>query len=190
MSNIEQTNRSNGIGDRLKQLRLGHRYSMRQLAKKAGVTVSYVSELEAGSISPTIATLRKILIALSTDLGSFFTDGDSDDSASYVFRKAKMRNVVDPYQRYTFVLPRRPDVHMEILDELNMPGEGHEFETLTSDIAGYILDGDLYIEVGNDERVLLHTNDAFYVPAGRPIRGYPIKDKPVRLITVYVPPRY
>jgi transcriptional regulator with XRE-family HTH domain len=177
------------VGARLRELRLRHRFSMRELAKRADVAVSYVAGVEAERISPTITTLRKLLGALDTDLGTFFAE--APPSPQWVFRHDEMRAAADANRRYTFILPRRADVHIEMLDEVIAPGETPEFETLSSDLAGYVLQGKLYIEVEGEERQLLTSGDAFYVPTGKPVRGISAyKAKPVHLLTVYTAPRY
>ena len=190
MTEPEAGNESLGIAQRLRELRQRCSYSMRQLSRQAGVAPSYIAGVEAGRISPTISTLRKLLTALGTDLGEFFTE-PAPAVESYIFRKDGMRQLVDPKRRYVFVLPRRPNIHMEIVDETIMPGETPEFETLSSDLAGYVLQGDLYLEIGEGERQLLHPFDAYYIPAGTPVRGYCAQPgMPVHMMTVYSPPRY
>ncbi|HEY3417587.1 MAG TPA: helix-turn-helix domain-containing protein [Armatimonadota bacterium] len=181
---------STEIGRRLRELRQRANLSIRQLAKRAGVVASYISGVEAGRISPTIATLRKLLLGLNTDLGAFFSEPLPSDEER-AFRHAAMRTAEEARRSYTFILPRRPDIPFEMVDETIMPGDTPEFEILSSDIAGYVLHGDLLLEVEGEERQLLQTNDAFFVPAGRPVRGYSARDDhPVRLLSVYSPPRY
>lgn len=191
MSEAEQRNaESREVGQRLRELRLGHRLSMRQLSKQAGVALSYLAGVEAGRTSPTIATLRKLLTALGTDLGAFFTEPASSEG-EIVIRQEEMRVVVDPNRRYVFVLPRRPDIQAEIVDETILPGETPEFETLSSDMAGYVLQGELLLEIQGEERQWLRPQDAFYLSTGRPVRGSCAKPGlPVRLLTIYVPARY
>ena len=59
------------IGAKLKNLRLRSDISLRGLAQKAGVSVSYLSAVEKDSASPTLATLRRILAALDTNFIKF-----------------------------------------------------------------------------------------------------------------------
>ncbi|MHB9037684.1 MAG: helix-turn-helix domain-containing protein [Armatimonadota bacterium] len=178
------------VGGRLRELRLRYKLSMRKLAKLAGVTVSYVSDVEAGRISPTLTTLRKLLIALDTDLGEFLADNGGKHQG-YVFRGDRMRSVTDQDHTNLFILPRRLDIHLEVLHETIMPSDQMpEFETLSSDEAGYVIEGQLCIEIEGDEPQILGPGDGFYVPAGRPLRGYCATEEPVRFIGIYHPPRY
>lgn len=176
--------------ERLKTLRQSKGLSMRKLAKKAGVTVSYISQVEAGRISPTLATLRKLLLAMDVDFGTFFTD-DSPQNETYVFRRDSMRTVSDAGRRYVFLLPRRRDVKVEAVDEFIQPIDAPEFEALTSDIMGLVLQGDMVLEVSGEPKQILNAGDAFYVRAGVPLKGTSANpDLPVRVLTVYSPPRF
>ena len=177
------------LGPRLRSRRLELGLSMRQLAERAAVATSYVSSVEAGRTSPTIATLHKLLVALDTDLSSFFT---VTAPAGHVFGAAQMPCVEDASRRYTLVLPPRPDIRCELMDEIHHPAAAPEpeFEALGGDLAGYLLSGALRLEVQGRETVTLQAGDAFYVPAGRPVRGTAAGQQSARLITVMIPPRY
>ena len=63
------------IGRRLRLHRLQAHLSMRELARRAGIAVSYLCNLEAGRLSASLAMLRKVLVALGTDLEPFFGNG-------------------------------------------------------------------------------------------------------------------
>ncbi len=165
------------------------RLSMRELAVKAGVAPSYVSGIERGRISPTIVTLRKMLNAMGGDLGSFFASEPSQGEGC-VFRRQDMRSVADKNRCYTFIFPRRKDMKLEMIEEEYTPGEKPAFETISSDLAGYVIAGELLLEIRGKEPVKLRTGDAFYVPGGTPVRGRCFKNEPARLITVQVPPNY
>ncbi|MEI7833181.1 MAG: helix-turn-helix domain-containing protein [bacterium] len=177
------------IGGRLRHLRLRCRMSIRQLAERAGVAASYVSGVESAKISPTIATLRKMLLVLGTDLGAFFT-ADAQIPTGNVFRREEMQSAADAGRNYAFILPRRADIGIGMVDEELIPGEVPEFETLESDLAGYVLNGELTLKIADEEAQLLRTGDAFYVSAGKPVRGYCAGDTPAHLVTVTTPAKY
>lgn len=177
------------IARRLRDLRLRCRLSMREVAILADVAPSYVSGVERGRISPTIAALRKLLNAMGSDLGSFFA-AEPIHNESYVFRRQNMHSVADKNRCYTFIFPRRKDMKLEMLEEEYIPGEKPEFETINSDFAGYVIAGQLLLEIRGKPPVELRTGDAFYVPAGTPVRGHCFKSESTRLITVQVPPNY
>jgi transcriptional regulator with XRE-family HTH domain len=64
------------LGEKLKALRQGQGLSQRALAQVAGLTHGNLSHIEQGKISPSVATLEKILDALKLPLASFFAMDD------------------------------------------------------------------------------------------------------------------
>ncbi len=58
----------NEFGPLLKQLRLSHRVTLRGIASKAGVSSTYISELERGvKVAPSKEVLDKIVKAMNLD---------------------------------------------------------------------------------------------------------------------------
>ena len=172
------------IGAKLKNLRLRSDISLRGLAQKAGVSVSYLSAVEKDSASPTLATLRRILAALDTNFIKFFSD-EEDNTEQYFFRKSGMRTVVDRDREYTFILPQRDDIAIEMMDENYFYGDTvPEFETMENDFSGYVISGKIIVEVGDEPPTHLDSGDAFYVPRGPAMRGYCEKGERARLLTV------
>jgi quercetin dioxygenase-like cupin family protein len=101
-----------------------------------------------------------------------------------------MHSTADKKRCYTFILPRRKNIKMEMLEEEYRPGERPEFETINSDLAGYLITGEMLLEIRGKDPQPLRAGDAFYVPAGTPVRGRCVKSDYARLITVHVPPNY
>ena len=58
---------------RLKAVRQMHGLSQRELAKRAGVTNGMISLIEQGRVSPSVASLKKVLDGLPMGLAEFFT---------------------------------------------------------------------------------------------------------------------
>jgi len=175
------------IAQRLRHLRQRCQLSMRQLARKADVAASYVSGVEAGRISPTIATLRKMLNAMGTDIGDFFS-AHKATTTGHVFRRATMRAVSDRKRFYTMILPSRPDIRLLMMDEEFKPGEHPEYEDMPGDFAGYVIKGEIMLDIKGREPTKLQAGDAFYVPARTMLRGRALHTSPARLVTVQLLP--
>ena len=60
------------LGERIKALRLERELQQRQLAEKAELTPSMVSQIESGRLTPSLHTLGKIAAALSVPIGALF----------------------------------------------------------------------------------------------------------------------
>src|SRR6476661_3746360 len=62
------------LGARLSGLRHEHRFSIRQLAERAGISASLISDVERGKVEPSISTLKRLSDALGTTLTYFFSE--------------------------------------------------------------------------------------------------------------------
>lgn len=60
------------LGATIRELRLNRNTSLRTLASQAGVSVSFLSQVERSEASPSIATLMRIAKALDQTIGSLF----------------------------------------------------------------------------------------------------------------------
>ena len=177
------------IGAKLRNLRQRSNISLRQLAKAADISVSYISAVEKDQASPTLATLRRILAALGTDFLNFFSEEDNN-SERYIFRKSMMHTVTDRDREYTFILPPRKDIHLEMMDENYFPGkELPEFEAMEHDFAGYVISGKIVVEIAGEAPTTLASGDAFHVPCGVQLRGYCTPGNKARLLTIHYPVR-
>ena len=74
------------LGERIKSLRLERDLQQRQLAEKAEMTPSMVSQIESGRLTPSLHTLGKIAAALGVPIASLF-DGQPAASRIQVSRK-------------------------------------------------------------------------------------------------------
>lgn len=160
---------ANDIGGKIKALREGKRLSMRELAAASDVSVSLVSKIEAGKVSPTVTSLQKMLNTMNVDLYEFFKDKAGDDpSEQIVFRKSTMVSAQDDDRKWFYALPKHPDIKAELTYEEYQPHtKVVEKESHKGDIFGYVISGELTLEVLDKGVFKVKAGDAFYVKAGR-----------------------
>src|SRR2546426_12758216 len=60
------------LGDRVKALREEKGYSLRELARRAGLTHTTIGAIEAGRIDPSLGTLKRVLAACGVRMWEFF----------------------------------------------------------------------------------------------------------------------
>jgi quercetin dioxygenase-like cupin family protein len=61
------------VGAHVRQLRLQAGMTLRTLARQAGFSASFMSQVENGDVSPSIRSMEKIAATLGVGLGEFFT---------------------------------------------------------------------------------------------------------------------
>ncbi len=79
------------LGERIIALRLKHGFSQRELARRASVTNSTLSTIEQGKVSPSVASLEKILNAFPISFEAFFSS--SNLLPQSVFKPADLAQV-------------------------------------------------------------------------------------------------
>jgi transcriptional regulator with XRE-family HTH domain len=79
------------LGDRVKALRMERTLQQRQLAEKAELTPSMVSQIESGRLTPSLNTLRRLAEALGVTIASLF---DGQPAGSIVISREKEHPVV------------------------------------------------------------------------------------------------
>ena len=67
------------IGERIKEFRLKKNITVNKLANLAGVSQSYLRDLELGKKQPTVEYLSYICDAMNITLETFFTEEKKDD---------------------------------------------------------------------------------------------------------------
>ncbi len=100
--------------------------------------------------------------------------------------------LADRFRRYVFPFPKRKDIRFEAILETILPTEKRsQWETLDCDMAGIVLaGGPLKLEIRGAGSWTVPHGDAFYVREGQEHHAINASRRPVRLVTVYYPPRY
>ncbi len=148
------------LGARIRALRAARGATLRQLAAHAGVTESFLSQVERGVASPSIASVQRIARALGQSIAELFA---ADESAGIVVRALERRRIV--YQGLGAVdefLTRATDGRLQVIMSTIQPGGGTGEEAYTHDSdeeVVVVLEGVLDLWVG-PEHFRLETGDA------------------------------
>jgi transcriptional regulator with XRE-family HTH domain len=179
------------IGRQIQALREKAGLGLRELSRMAGMSPAALSAIEKGKSSPTLATLHKMLRALGTDFSNFFTH-EPKRAASPVFSASEMQVVEDAFRTYRFLLPKREDIRFEMLMETIAHTEKEpEWESHDCDFGGAVLSGGpMRLEVEGRGEWTLQEGDAFYVNSGLRHRAKNLGAGPLKIVTVFDPPRY
>jgi len=154
-------------GARFRRLRQRRGLSLAQVAKATGVSVGFLSALERGQMSASIATLRRIARYYRTNILSFFEPAKENS------------RVVKPTERK--ILETTKGVRMELLAWGNTAMEPHLFRIKPGGNSGesythegeeflHVLRGQFEIWLGHEERHLLEPGDSLYFQSSTPHR--------------------
>jgi mannose-6-phosphate isomerase-like protein (cupin superfamily) len=153
-----------GIGVRLRSLRTAKGLTLDRLAGLCGLTRGYLSLVERGLKTPSIAALMRVTEALGTDLGSLF-DGPRGATLDYVL----YRHGADTDTAFGGAVPMAPGRTAKMMEPfITRPGltevagathSGEEFIV--------VLRGEVIIRLGSEE-IRLHFGDSLYFDASIP----------------------
>jgi transcriptional regulator with XRE-family HTH domain len=147
------------LGDRLRELRLRHQLTLRELATAAEVSPALLSQLENGVTDPSLSTLRKLATIFHAEVSTLFSEPNAP--MVHLSRPGERMTLTAPlgeisYERLT---PGRGD--LEVLHARMKPGDvssserrGHE-----STECIVVLEGEVVVEVV-DERFRLTAGEA------------------------------
>ncbi|MGF6573865.1 transcriptional regulator, XRE family with cupin sensor [Paraburkholderia fungorum] len=189
-----QATPADSLGVRLKHARMVRQLTLKALAEQAGCSESLLSKVEGGHATPSLATLHKLALALSTNIAALVSGPDINTSP--VQRANERPSVSFPTKgkRGSIMLERvvvpspgqllQGDIHVIEPHSSSDEQISHLGEEL-----GYVIEGELELTL-DDERYLLKTGDSFYFPSSRP-HSYRNPGKVVaRVLWINTPPTF
>jgi transcriptional regulator with XRE-family HTH domain len=178
------------LGRRMRELRESAGLSLRTVAVAADVSESFLSQVERGVASPSVASLRRIAAALGESVGSFF---QGPGGAGKVVRVSERRRLVHPQRRWEDVLltPRESKRLQVILSTIE-PGAGSGKEPYAHDSdeeCVVVLKGRMDFWV-DGERFALSEGDSLLFESRRPHRNRNPGPTKAEVLWVITPPSY
>lgn len=172
------------IGARLKYLRESLGVSQRELAKRAGVTNSTISLIEQNRVSPSVASLKKVLDGLPIALSAFFA-GDDPAPRRVFYSATEMTAVTFDKLQYQLVGGADPNGRrLTVMREVYNPGAdtGETGLVYEGEEGGFVIAGHIEITVGGETRVLA-AGEGYYFDTNQPHRFHNRFDTPCELMS-------
>jgi transcriptional regulator with XRE-family HTH domain len=178
------------LGERLRSMRRARGLTLRDLAERAGVTESFLSQVEREVSSPSIASLQRICRSLDVSIGELL---ETSPRVGRLVRRGERRRIayaglgaVDEFLT--------ADVHgrLQVILSTIEPGGGTGPESYSHDSDEeclVVLEGRLDLWVG-DEHVELDEGDAITYPSRVPHRNMNPGPAPARVLFCMTPPSY
>jgi transcriptional regulator with XRE-family HTH domain len=174
------------LGQRIRERRKQLGLSLRQLAGEAGLTASFLSQVERGLASPSIDSLRAISRALDVPMFYFLLEPNDHNP---VIRHDQRRKLVIPQTGITYELLSPINRKMEVVLTKLDPEDGNVpiMHYQNTEECIFVLEGEL--EVGLvDERHVLQAGDSIYFE-GPMLRDLTARgSQTVRYLSMITPP--
>ena len=180
------------IGGQLRDLRKAKRLTLHEVADAAGISVSYLSQIERNVSRLPIGVLKRIADVLGVHMNWFFQMGPqgAPEERDIIVRAANRRNLSFTGLGITEEL-LSPNLSgpLELLISTIHPGADSEYYTHDGAEAGLVMAGTMELWVG-EQHFRLHQGDSFAFLSTEPHRCANLGKKPVKVLWVITPPHY
>lgn len=178
------------VGNRLRQARRQQRSTLRQVADRAEVSESYLSQIERGRTRGSVASLARITQALGMSMADLFDDGPRG-------RARVLRHVERPRLEFgdratKYMLSSRPLENIEVFIGEIAPGGSTGLELLShgdSEELVLVMSGTVRIEV-DGELFELSAGDSMFYRSSLLHRLQNLGDEAAEVLWVISPPSY
>jgi transcriptional regulator with XRE-family HTH domain len=184
------TSRQVDLGERIRAIRLLRRRTLNDVAAKAGVSESFLSQLERGRTSASVASLQRIAGALGIEVSDLFAS-DGLPRPSVLRREARQPVVWGHLGRKALLTPK-PFHTLEVVAAEFDPGGSTGDEPYThgdSEELLVVVEGHVHVQLGA-EVYDLRAGDSVHYRSSTPHRVSNPGDAVAEVLFVISPPSY
>jgi transcriptional regulator with XRE-family HTH domain len=168
-----------GIGQRLRQVRLEHGISLRELARRLALSPNAVSKIETGKMRPSLRTLHALVAVFELSVDEVFAEhpppssyeSSVADVGTITIERAYDRPAMSLNSHVEFGRTRSLADNVELVEATYAPGGSSDPSALgpsDEQALGYVvLSGTLRVVVGS-ERFVLGAGDSINLPSRTP----------------------
>ena len=178
------------LGPRIRSLRQARRLTLREVSQRAGVTESFLSQVERDVTSPSIATVQRIARALDLSIAQLFAE--EPETGRVVRREARRRVAYPGLKAVDEFLTSNMAGRLQLIMSTIEPGGGTGAEPYTHESdeeVVVVMAGVLDLWVG-DEHYVLREGDAITFPSRLPHWNVNQGDVPATVLFCLTPPSF
>jgi transcriptional regulator with XRE-family HTH domain len=178
------------VGERLRAIRGLRRATLKTIADRAGVSESFLSQVERGKASASIASLRRIAGALGVSVSDLFEP--SGPPRPRVLRCDERPSLAFGILGRKLLLTPRPLQHLEVFaGELDVGGStgAEPYAHGDSEELFVVLNGNVQLELGGDLHVL-ESGDSIDYRSSTPHRVVNVGETRAEVMWIISPPSY
>jgi transcriptional regulator with XRE-family HTH domain len=178
------------VGERLRAIRLLRRRTLKEIAQAGGVSESFLSQLERGRSSASVATLQRLAGALGIEVSDLFAP-DGLPRPRVLRREARQPVVWGHLGRKALLTPK-PFHSLEVVAAEFDAGGSTGDEPYThgdSEELLLVVDGRVHVQLGTDVYDL-RAGDSVHYRSSTPHRVSNPGEDPAEVLFVISPPSY
>ena len=177
----------NSIGRKIKELRKSQRLTLAELSGRAGVSASFLSQIENGKQTPTVVTLKKIADALGTSVKEIF---DLHQETPEYIRRCDNQSLGGLQKIYKQINVLSGKFDGRTIDAFNLvmePGIGQVEEHSHQGEEFYlVLNGTLTVAI-EGQQFVVYKDESIHFPSSVPHRLMNYGNEDLRMLGVFTP---
>lgn len=177
-------------GATLRALREQRALTIASLARQVGISAAAISQIESGTVQPSVTTLRKLAAALGVPVFRFFLPADA--AAASLVRRAERKTLglARTGARYELLTPSLQG-RLEVMEITMDPGQASAPERIShpGEECLVIIKGHGVLELG-DDIIDMRTGDAATFQASLPHRLRNAGQRPLSALSAITPPAF
>ena len=177
------------LGERLRAIRQLRRKTLKEVASAAGISESFLSQLERGRTNATIATLQRLSTALGIEVSDLFT---TNATRPRVLRRDAREFIAWGRLGRKALLTPKPFQSLEVVVARFDPGGSTGDEPYThgeSEELLIVIEGEVHVQLGADVYTV-SAGDSVHYESSTPHRVANHGDEPAEVLFVISPPSY
>lgn len=177
------------LGERIRAIRQLRRRTLKEIATAAGISESFLSQLERGRTNATIATLQRLATALGIEVSDLFSTGSSRPR---VIRRDAREFVAWGSQGRKALLTPKPFHSLEVVVARFEPGGSTGDEPYThgdSEELLIVVEGSVHVQLGTEIHDV-SAGDSVHYQSSTPHRVSNPYDETAEVLFVISPPSY
>jgi len=148
------------LGERLMELRAEHGFTLTELSKRTGISISFLSHVEKGRGDISVTRLRRIIEAYGLDVVDLFPPRNTEPD---VVRASELRPAPDIDGVHVYLLTAAPGRTIQpLLVEWEL-GATMEYHPDDGEELVHMLQGTLTIELATGETLVVKRGDSVYL---------------------------
>jgi transcriptional regulator with XRE-family HTH domain len=177
-------------GTTLRALREQRALTIASLARQVGISAAAISQIESGTVQPSVTTLRKLAAALGVPVFRFFLPADA--AAASLVRRAERKTLglARTGARYELLTPSLQG-RLEVMEITMDPGQASAPERIShpGEECLVIIKGHGVLELG-DDIIDMRAGDAATFQASLPHRLRNAGQRPLSALSAITPPAF
>jgi transcriptional regulator with XRE-family HTH domain len=174
------------VGGLIRDARVAAGLSMGNLARQSGVSQPFISQLERGQFSPSLATLYRVAAVLDVSPSALLPDGNADGrKVARAGRGARLAMSDDRHSPVARMLSQGSSDVLEAFEyDIEPAPEPTDWFAHSGEELIYVLSGVLALEVEGQEAITLRRGDSIHFDATAPHRWIVTGRRSARIVLV------